>query len=66
MLCQQVTTFFCILVAFANNLNSDQTFCMAWVGFLLFDALIVFLKYLFEKVNFEEKKKTTDDNQKKA
>ena len=51
----------CLLKTFANSLDSDQAGRFL-SGSKLFDTLIVFLKDIFEKLNFEEKKSA--DNRK--
>ena len=45
-----VCYFFLLLLSFAISLDPDQTSGLIWIQF--FDTLIMFLKELFEKVNF--------------
>ena len=55
---------YCLLVSSAGNLckqfgpRSGQTKCWALSGFKLFDTLMVFLDFFFEKVNFENQQTT--------
>ena len=59
-----------LLVSSADNLykqfgpRSGPTKCQAWSGSKLFDALIVFLKEFFEKVDFEKNHQTTKKREK--
>ena len=62
-LLEQVTL--CILASSADNLykqfgsRSGPTKCRAWSGYKLFDTLMVFLKEILEKVDFEKNQQTT-------
>ena len=53
-----------LLVSSADNLckqirpRSGPTKCLAWSGSILFDTQMVFLKELFEKVDFEKNQQT--------
>ena len=47
--------FFHLLITFVNNLNPDQD----QPGSKLFESLKVFLKELFENINFEKSQQTT-------